>query len=76
MKANRSPSRATPQAERTLSREVPRCESVCINMYKNCGGWCNKKHGHMSPHRCGYCRYTWELSNIERAARLSQREQS
>lgn len=54
---------------------VPRCESICTNMYKPCGGCCNKKRGHLSPHQCGSCRHKWELSVIELADRLSKRSQ-
>jgi hypothetical protein len=47
--------------DRSSSPEkVPQCGSVCVNMYKQCGGHCTKKRGHVSLHRCGWCRYTWE----------------
>ena len=50
-------------SERGLShKKAPECGSICINMYKHCGGHCKKKRGHASLHRCGSCRYTWERS--------------
>jgi hypothetical protein len=49
--------------------KVPECGSVCINMYKHCSGHCTKKRGHVSPHRCGWCRYTWERSVTERSGK-------
>lgn len=52
--------------------KVGQCGSVCVNMYKQCGGYCTKKRGHVSQHRCGWCRYTWERSVTERSGKPSR----
>ena len=76
MKADLPPATETMSSGvRTPPRKVLRCESICVNMYKHCGGHCIKKRGHVSPHRCGSCRFQWELSMIELAAVLSKRSQ-
>jgi hypothetical protein len=54
-------------------KKVLECGSICINMYKYCGGYCTKKRGHASPHRCGWCRYTWERSITDRTGLPSSR---
>lgn len=59
----------------TSRQRVPRCESICTNMYRSCVGCCNKKSGHVSPHQCGSCHHKWELSVIELAGLLSKRSQ-
>jgi len=60
----------TLSSDRSSSPEmVPQCGSVCVNMYKQCGGYCTKKRGHMSQHRCGWCRSTWERSVTERSGK-------
>jgi hypothetical protein len=56
------------------SQKERRCEEPCRNMYKNCGGYCNKKHGHLVPHCCNTCHFRWSLSPIELAEALHQRE--
>ena len=35
------------------------CHDPCSNMYKSCGGVCMIKQGHVKPHKCSHCGYTW-----------------
>jgi hypothetical protein len=71
---NKDLSRSSEQG--SSPKKVPECGSICINMFKHCSGHCTKKRGHVSPHRCGSCRYIWELSMAEqsRMPKLSGRE--
>jgi hypothetical protein len=58
----------------TPSQKWRRCEATCGNMYKNCGGQCLKKRGHLSPHTCCFCHFKWRLSPEELAEALHLRE--
>lgn len=52
------------------------CGAVCTNPYKQCGGQCMIKRGHVHAHRCGWCRYQWDLSHAELAEVLVARAQT
>ena len=52
------------------------CGAVCTNPYKQCGGRCMSKRGHVHPHHCGWCRYHWDLSHSELAEVLVTRTQT
>ena len=56
------------------SVEDIRCEAVCSNMFKQCGGVCMKKRGHLGPHTCHHCHYRWNLSTEELSQVLAPRQ--
>jgi hypothetical protein len=56
-----------------LTQTQQRCNALCVNMFKNCTGRCQKKHDHLTAHQCSCCHWKWDLLPHELEQRVNAR---